>query len=321
MSTQLADRAAGTSVPAAEPPWGVREDGVADPAWGGPPPPAGHAGVGVDGGGGGSRRSWSRRLAAGLLALGLAASSGTAGAYAATRLDHHSAASTSSTATRTASSASSSSTTSSLAAAAAAVAPSVVSITVRGAGEEVEGSGVILRSDGVILTNNHVVENAAQSGSITVTFSNGRTASATIVGTDAATDLAVVKAEGVSGLKAATLAPASSLAVGDTVLAIGSPLGLEGSVTAGIVSALHRTITASGTTDASETINDAIQTDAAINPGNSGGPLVDASGQVVGITTANASVDGRSSGSIGVGFAIPTDQVEKVLARLLSGSS
>jgi putative serine protease PepD len=105
----------------------------------------------------------------------------------------------------------------------------------------------------------------------------------------------VIQAEGVSGLRPATFADSDSLEVGDTVLALGSPLGLEGSVTAGIVSALHRTITV-GDGQAGETIDDAVQTDAAINPGNSGGPLVDAAGRVVGITTANASVDGTSSG-------------------------
>jgi putative serine protease PepD len=135
-------------------------------------------------------------------------------------------------------------------------------------------------------------------------------------GSDPATDLAVIQAEGVSGLRPATFADSDSLEVGDTVLALGSPLGLEGSVTAGIVSALHRTITV-GDGQAGETIDDAVQTDAAINPGNSGGPLVDAAGRVVGITTANASVDGISSGSIGVGFAIPSSQARQVADRLL----
>jgi putative serine protease PepD len=140
---------------------------------------------------------------------------------------------------------------------------------------------------------------------------------ARVVGTDPATDLAVIQAEGVSGLRPATFADSDTLEVGDTVLALGSPLGLEGSVTAGIVSALHRPITV-GDGQSGETIDDAVQTDAAINPGNSGGPLVDAAGRVVGITTANASVDGTSSGSIGVGFAIPSSQARQVADRLLA---
>jgi putative serine protease PepD len=247
--------------------------------------------------------------------LGLGVSSGTAGAYAATRLEGPTT-TTTPTATATASSA----TASSLASVAAAVKPSVVTVIVRSAGQEAEGSGIILRSDGVVLTNNHVVA-AGAAASITVQLSNGQTAPATVVGTDPATDLAVIKAHGVSGLKAATLGDSSSLQVGDAVLAIGSPLGLEGSVTEGIVSALDRTITVAGDNHTSETLQDAIQTDAAINPGNSGGPLVNSAGQVVGITTANASVSGQSSGSIGVGFAIPIDDAKQVINQLMSGAS
>jgi putative serine protease PepD len=204
--------------------------------------------------------------------------------------------------------------TSSLAEVAAAVAPSVVPITVRTAGQQVEGSGVILTSDGLIVTNAHVVSDAA-GGRITVDLSDGRKVAATVVGTDQATDLAVIQAEGVSGLKAATFGDSDALEVGDTVLAVGNSLGLEGSVTAGIVSALHRSLE----TDGGGSLGDAIQTDASINPGNSGGPLVNAAGQVVGITTANASVDGQSSGSIGVGFAIPGNTVEQVLNQLTGG--
>jgi putative serine protease PepD len=202
---------------------------------------------------------------------------------------------------------------SSLAAVAAAVAPSVVSITVRTAGEQVEGSGVVLTAHGLIVTNAHVVAGAA-GGRITVDLSDGRTVVATVVGTDQATDLAVLRAEGVSGLKAATFSDGDTLEVGDTVLAVGNSLGLEGSVTAGIVSALHRSLDTDG-----GSLGDAIQTDASINPGNSGGPLVDAAGQVVGITTANASVDGQPSGSVGVGFVIPGNRVEQVVNRLTGG--
>jgi putative serine protease PepD len=136
------------------------------------------------------------------------------------------------------------------------------------------------------------------------------------VGADQATDLAVIQAQGVSGLKPASFGDSDALEVGDTVIAVGNPLGLEGSVTAGIVSALHRSVAIDG---ASGALSDAVQTDAPINPGNSGGPLVDAAGQVVGITTANASVSGRSPGSIGVGFAIPSNRVEQVVSQLAAG--
>jgi putative serine protease PepD len=197
------------------------------------------------------------------------------------------------------------------------VTPSVVAVTVRGAGQEAEGSGVILTADGAILTNNHVVDALGSGAAVTVQFSDGATAPARVVGTDPASDLAVIQAEGVSGLRPATFGDSDTLEVGDTVLALGSPLGLEGSVTAGIVSALHRTITV-GDGQSGETIDNAVQTDAAINPGNSGGPLVDAAGRVVAITTANASVDGTSAGSIGVGFAIPSSHAKQVADRLLA---
>jgi putative serine protease PepD len=196
------------------------------------------------------------------------------------------------------------------------VAASVASITVRSAGQQVEGSGVVLRSDGLIVTNNHVVEDAAGGGRITVELSDGRTVAARVVGTDQATDLALIQAQGVSGLKAATLGDSDALEAGDTVIAVGNSLGLEGSVTAGIVSALHRSVDTDGSGGA---LGDAIQTDASINPGNSGGPLVNSAGQVVGITTANASVNGQSSGSIGVGFAIPSNRVEQVVSQLTGG--
>ena len=190
----------------------------------------------------------------------------------------------------------------------------------------------MLRSDGTVLTNNHVIAAAADGGTIAVKFSSGRTASATILGRDPTTDLAVIKATGVSGLAAATLGSSSSVHVGDTVLAIGSPLGLEGSVTAGIVSALHRTVQLGSSQDnqggglpgqssTSPSVGDAVQTDAAINPGNSGGPLVDDSGRVIGINTAIASLGSSSgqSGSIGVGFAIPIDAAKTIAEQLIAG--
>jgi len=153
-----------------------------------------------------------------------------------------------------------------------------------------------------------------------VEFSDGRTASATVVGTDATSDLAVIKVSGVSGLTVASLGSSSSLAVGDEMLAFGNPLGLSGTVTSGIVSALNRTISVSGDDGQTETLKGAIQTDAAINPGNSGGALVNAAGQVVGITTASASLSGQDSGSIGVGFAIPIDSAQQAIARILASA-
>jgi putative serine protease PepD len=306
MSTQLNERPSNTAAPAAGPDR-ARGAAATDPSWGSPPPPAADTRANP----GGGRRRWSRRLAVGLLVVGLGLSSGTVGAYAGTRLADHTTTTTTTTTTTSVATAGS------LASVAAAVKPSVVTVIVRSAGQEAEGSGIILRSDGVILTNNHVVAAAGAAAGITVQFSNGQKATATVVGTDPATDLAVIKAQGVSGLKAATIGNSGSLQVGDTVLAIGSPLGLEETVTQGIVSALGRTITVAGDNHSSETLRDAIQTDAAINPGNSGGPLVNSAGQVVGITTANASVNGQSSGSIGVGFAIPIDHAKQVINQLV----
>ncbi|MEV5323854.1 trypsin-like peptidase domain-containing protein [Nonomuraea sp. NPDC052634] len=206
---------------------------------------------------------------------------------------------------------------------AAKVQPTVVMIK----GQTGEGSGVVLSEDGMILTNNHVVVGAGQGGQMTVKFSDGKTARATIVGTDPATDLAVIKAEGVSGLVKATLGDSDKLRVGDPVLAIGSPLGLDGSVTAGIVSALDRTLNLGnqerrqlppGWPQANEsmptTIGGAIQTDASINPGNSGGALVNAAGELVGINTAIAS---EAAGG-GVGFAIPVNTAKQVSEQLIS---
>ena len=224
--------------------------------------------------------------------------------------------------------------TTSVAAAAAIALPSVVSLKVTGSDGTDEGSGVILSSTGLILTNNHVISGAVSGGTITVSFSDGKTATATIVGRDASNDIAVLKAAGVSGLKAATLAT-GSLTVGQTVLAIGNPLGLSETVTSGVVSALGRDLTVATDSDstgsdsgsglpgqsstATETLTGTIQTDASINPGNSGGALVDASGRVVGITTAAASLSSSSSGSIGVGFAIPIAKALAIAKTLSPG--
>jgi putative serine protease PepD len=204
-----------------------------------------------------------------------------------------------------------------LTAVAAAVQPSVVSIAVSGALGSGEGSGIILDSEGTILTNNHVVEAAASGGSLTVRLSDGTEAPATILGRDPESDLAVIKAQGLSGLTPATLGSSADVQVGDTVLAIGSPLGLEGSVTSGIVSALNRTVDVSG-----GSLDGAIQTDAAINPGNSGGALVDTQGRVIGVNSAIATLGsafGGQSGSIGLGFAIPIDAARVVAEQLAEG--
>ncbi|MGW4795354.1 S1C family serine protease [Nonomuraea sp. NPDC004297] len=205
---------------------------------------------------------------------------------------------------------------------AAKVQPSVVMIQ----GQTGEGSGVVLSEDGLILTNNHVVVGAGQGGQMTVKFSDGKTAKATVVGTDPATDLGVIRADGVSGLTAATLGDSDQLKVGDSVLALGSPLGLDGSVTAGIVSALDRTLNLGDDQpqvppgwgrqqqqSAPTTIGGAIQTDASINPGNSGGALVNAAGQLIGINTAIAS---QAQGG-GVGFAIPVNTAKQVADQLI----
>jgi putative serine protease PepD len=206
---------------------------------------------------------------------------------------------------------------------AARLLPSVVSIEERAPdGSGGEGTGVILSPDGLILTNNHVVADAANGGALSVTLNNGSTSSATIVGRDPVTDLAVIRAKGVSDLRPATLGSSASLRAGETVVAIGSPLGLQGTVTSGIVSALNRPVRTgdANSADATSTVIDAVQTDAAINPGNSGGPLVNLAGQVVGINSAIASLGSGSgqSGSIGVGFAIPIDQARWIAKQLIA---
>jgi putative serine protease PepD len=206
---------------------------------------------------------------------------------------------------------------------AAAVLPSVVSVRVSGPGGAGEGSGVILSGDGLVLTNNHVVAAAAGGGSIELTFHDGSSAPARIVGRDPVTDLAVLQAEGVSGLTPAQLGSSADLDPGEGVVAVGSPLGLQGTVTSGIVSALNRPVRtgdASGAESAS-TVIDAIQTDAAINPGNSGGPLVNMRGEVVGVTSAIATLGDGRSGSIGLGFAIPVDQARRVADQLVETGS
>ena len=211
----------------------------------------------------------------------------------------------------------------SIAGIAARVLPSVVSITInteRGGGS---GSGFVIRSDGYILTNNHVVAGAADAkGEIKVTLSDGKTFTAKILGRDAAYDLAVLKIS-VTGLSALQFGDSDAIQVGDNVIAIGSPLGLSGTVTSGIISAKNRAVTSGTGTSESSFIN-ALQTDAAINPGNSGGPLVDSTGAVVGVNSAIATLSssfGRQSGSIGLGFAIPINQAKKTAEQLIATGS
>ena len=207
-----------------------------------------------------------------------------------------------------------------LAQAAAEVLPSVVSILTSNGQGQGEGSGVVISSDGLILTNNHVVAMAADGGDLEVTLPDGSTAAATIEGRDPASDLAVIRVEGQDDLTPATLGSSADLQVGETVMAVGSPLGLDGSVTAGIVSAVGRAITLGDDPTAPAAVVSAIQTDAAINPGNSGGALVNADGEVVGINTANASLAqtmGGQSGSIGLGFAIPIDEARDIADQLV----
>ena len=209
---------------------------------------------------------------------------------------------------------------------AAKVVPSVVKLeTMVGRGKE-EGSGIVLSADGLILTNNHVVAAAGDGGSETkVTFADGSSTSFKIIGTDPSSDIAVVKADNVDGLTPITLGSSGNLRVGQDVVAIGSPLGLEGTVTTGIVSALNRPVAAGGDARNQNTVLDAIQTDAAINPGNSGGALVDMNGELVGINSAIATLGGDSaesqSGSIGLGFAIPVDQAKRIADELIKSGS
>jgi putative serine protease PepD len=204
------------------------------------------------------------------------------------------------------------------------VLPSVVKIDVSNGQEAGSGSGIILSSDGQILTNNHVVEVAGQSGSIRVSFNDGSSAPAKILGTDPLTDTAVIQAQNVHGLTPATIGKSSELRVGQGVVAIGSPFGLESTVTSGIVSALNRPVAVGSDVQGNSTTYPAIQTDAAINPGNSGGPLVDLAGRVVGIDaairTTSTSTTGQG-GSIGLGFAIPMDEVMPIVDQMVKGET
>ena len=201
------------------------------------------------------------------------------------------------------------------------VLPSVVTISASGATGSGTGSGEVIRSDGYILTNNHVISPAASGGSLQVLFSDGKTATATLVGRDVLTDVAVIKVDE-TGLPAIAIGKSSTLIVGQPVVALGAPLGLSSTVTSGIVSALGRTIEVPGENNKNALLINAIQTDAAINPGNSGGALVNCNGDFVGIPSAGASVpssSGESSGgNIGLGFAIPSDTAISLANEIIS---
>jgi len=222
-----------------------------------------------------------------------------------------------------------------------AVLPSVVKVNVSSEQGSGSGSGIVLSKEGEILTNNHVVAGAGD-GSISVSFNDGTTKKASVVGTDPLTDVAVIKAEDVSDLTPAALGKSGELKVGQAVVAVGSPFGLNATVTTGIVSALNRPVSVSSAEEEPQapqspfgggqpqsggqdlsTTYPAIQTDAAINPGNSGGPLVDMSGRVVGINssirTASSGTAGGQGGSIGLGFSIPIDEVLPIVNQITDG--
>ncbi|HET7172909.1 MAG TPA: trypsin-like peptidase domain-containing protein [Nocardioidaceae bacterium] len=197
------------------------------------------------------------------------------------------------------------------------VLPSVVSIDVRGDGADVSGSGFVYDAAGNVVTNNHVVENAANGGQIMVSLAGGKDIPATIVGRSPSYDLAVVRLRNPGPLTPATLGRSANVQVGQSVVAFGSPLGLNATVTAGIISALNRPVKAGGEGEIS--FINALQTDAAINPGNSGGPLVDLAGRVIGVNSAIATLgqSTQESGNIGVGFAIPIDQVVRTVRQII----
>jgi putative serine protease PepD len=267
-----------------------------------PPPPVPPYAVIPPSGG----RRWPKRVAGGAAVLALVAAGGTTGGLLADHylLDKPGTAATASTASSSATVADSNN----LAAIVAKVQPSIVTVMVDSANSSVLGSGVVINSTGLVLTNNHVI---ASDGTVSVRLSDGRTVPAKVVATDTGHDLALVQASGLSGLTPVTFGTSDSVAVGDSVLAFGAPLGLENTVTSGIVSAQNRSL---DTGD--EKLTGLLQTDAAINEGNSGGALVDLSGHVIGINVAIATASQQDSGSIGVGFAIPAGTVTGVVQQL-----
>jgi putative serine protease PepD len=205
------------------------------------------------------------------------------------------------------------------------VQPSVVTVVIKSPSGDGNGSGFVISDQGYVLTNNHVAAPAAAGGTLRVVFSDGSSAPASIVGRDPSSDIAVLKISK-SGLKTVTFGDSDKIAIGDPVVAFGSPLGLADTVTSGIVSAVDRPVRTGGeesggsSADESDAFLAAIQTDAAINPGNSGGPLVDGAGRVIGINSAIAALPSQSStsGNIGIGFAIPIDQAKRIAEEIIA---
>ncbi|GIM93102.1 S1C family serine protease [Paractinoplanes toevensis] len=202
------------------------------------------------------------------------------------------------------------------------VLPSVVTLAVTNGATSGNGSGEVIRDGGYILTNDHVIAPAGRGGRIDVLFSDGRTAPATIVGRAVQVDLAVVRVAAPEPLPLIAVGRSSTLRVGQPVVALGAPLGLSGTVTAGIVSALGRDIPVPADGGQTAVLPGAVQTDAAINPGNSGGPLVDCDGRLIGVNTAIATVPNEAGqgggGSVGIGFAIPVDEAMVVADQLIN---
>ena len=210
-------------------------------------------------------------------------------------------------------------------AASAVAAPSVVTVYVTGSTGSGSGSGVVLTADGFVVTNNHVVAGDGGGGEVQVRTADGVLYDAAVVGTEPSLDLAVLRVEGAGSLTPATFADSDEVRVGDLAVAIGAPLGLSETVTDGIISATHRAVSPGGNGGEAAVI-DALQTDAAINPGNSGGALVDATGAVIGINTAIASVpagpgQAGSGGNIGVGFAIPSNTAHRIATEIMADGS
>jgi S1-C subfamily serine protease len=243
-------------------------------------------------------RRWPLAAAAGLVVIGVSAGTGGAAGWVAGRDDPPAAPSPVPAGTP-----------SDLVGAAARALPGVVSVQVRTGTGGASGSGFVFDDRGHIVTNNHVVA-ARGGGAVSVVGADGRRLTAEIVGTDPSSDIAVLRVSPSSALQPLGLADLRSTRVGEPVLALGSPLGLSGTVTAGIISALDRQVRLGGANRQS-----AVQTDASINPGNSGGPLVNARGQVLGVNTAIATLEG--GGSIGIGFAVPIDRAQQVATTLI----
>jgi putative serine protease PepD len=322
------------------------QGGYGDPAF--PPPPPFQPSVPAHHGHGGNATARRLRGPVGLLAA-VAVAAAVVGGGTAALVENLSGTSSSGGSTTVSGTSVAQSSLGTVAGVAQAVSPAIVEINATSNAGQATGSGVVITSDGEIVTNNHVIAGAS---SVKVQLTDGKSYTAQVVGADAAKDLALIKLEGASGLKTATLGDSSQVKVGDEVVAIGSPEGLSGTVTSGIVSALDRDVTVpketgqgqqqqqqggggswpfqfggqqfNGDTGSSTTTYKAIQTDASLNPGNSGGALINMDGQIIGINSAIfASGSGTSSdaGNVGLGFAIPVNTVKSDLAALRNGGT